>query len=171
VAFKEFSTRWRDQVDERIANDSDRARQLLDQVRRLNSQIEGSELDHVVSQPWGRTRWDWYDAAALVEVAEAMQLGFWIMAHVDLDQMPGRDRDETGNQSKLHKLPEPFTATCLSGNADDDGRLEWTQPIEIRHEMHEAEALVVRYPPAGIPLEIGHTEPDTTIGHLRLAGG
>jgi hypothetical protein len=57
------------------------------------------------------------------------------------------------------------------GNDDDDGRLEWRHPIQIRHEMDRGEPLVVTYPPSGVPLELGHTEPETTVQHLARDGG
>lgn len=56
-------------------------------------------------------------------------------------------------------------------NDDDDGRLEWRHPIQISHEMDRGEPLVVIYPPSGVPLEIGHTEPETTVQHLARDGG
>ncbi|MGH2868103.1 MAG: hypothetical protein ACRDNK_11130 [Solirubrobacteraceae bacterium] len=171
MAITEFARAWRDEVDERIVADPDRAAQLLQQIQRLNSRASVSALDDVVSQPWSRRRRDWYDAAAIVEVAEQLQIGFWAIASVPLGAEPGKDRDELANQTKLDKLKTPYSAWCATGVGDDDGGLEWDAPIRIRHVMHEEEPLVLEYPASGVPLEIGHTEPETTIFHLRRDGG
>jgi hypothetical protein len=158
-------------VDRDIAAEPERARQLFDQIDRMNCRGSVSALDDVVSQPWARRRRDWYDAAAVVEVAEYLQLGFWVIARISLGECPGTDRDEAGNQAKLERLAVPYSALCASGTADDDGRLAWERPIEVGHTMLEGETLVLEYPPSGVPLEIGHTEPETTIFHLRKDGG
>lgn len=172
MAFAQFSRAWRDRVDESIAADSDHAAGLFRAIRRLNDPAASARaLDDVVSEPWGRRRRDWYDAAAQFEVALELQAGFCVIAYVDLGALPGLDRDEHENQEKLGGLASPFTAWCAGGTGDDDGRLELDQPVQVEHEMQDDERLVVLYPPSGVPLEIGHTEPETTIFHLRRDGG
>jgi hypothetical protein len=128
-------------------------------------------LDDVVSQPWARDRFDWYDAAAQYEVALHMQAGWCAIAAIRLGAAPGLDRQVEHNQAQLDALPAPFRAWCASGSADEDGWLEWNESINVVHSMQDDEPLGLTYPPSGVPLEIGHTEPETTIFHLRRDGG
>lgn len=170
MALTRFSELWRDRVDESIAVDRDFAETVLSIMRRLNDpNALARPLDDVVSQPWGRQRRDWYDGAAQVEIGAELQVGLLVIALIEVGAPPGRDREQAGNQQKLDRLSSPYSAWCASGN--DDGRLEWRHPIQISHEMDGGEPLVVVYPPSGVPLEIGHTEPETTVQHLARDGG
>lgn len=172
MALKVFKEAWRDRVDEAIVSDPIYVSTLHTFLRRLNDpRAHRTALDDVVSQPWGRSRYDWYDAAALYEIALLLELGWCVITYIELDVTPGRDREERLNQSKLNRLPEPFAAWCSSGSDEDDGRLEWSGRIAVRHTVQGDQPLVVTYGPAGVPLEIGHTEPETTICHLRRYGG
>jgi len=128
-------------------------------------------LDDVISQPWGQTRRDWYDAAAQIEVGLHLQAGWYVVATIDIDNIPGRDRDQKSNQRKLDALPAPFSASCATGTEDQDGWLSWDEEITVAHRMDGDIQLVVQYPPSSVPLEIGHTEPETTIWHLQRDGG
>lgn len=163
---------WRERVDETIASNPEYAGGLHMILRGLNAaRPDRTALQGVVSQPWGRKRFDWYDAAALYEVALHLQAGLCVAACIDLGCCPQRDREQAVNQSKLDAIPDPFVAWCCGGSGDDDGRLEWRSKITIVHEMHDRERLVVAYPPSGVPLEIGYTEPETTVFHLVRDGG
>jgi hypothetical protein len=129
---------WRDRADESIASDSDYATGLVRAIRRPNDPAAPARaLDDVVSHPWGRDRRDWYEAAAQLEVVLELQAGFSVIAQVDLGAVPGLNRHELDNQGKLSELPAPYTAWCEGGTGNDDGRLEWDQPIQIEHEMQD----------------------------------
>lgn len=141
-------------------------------IQRLNdASTPPNALGGVVSQPWARDRFDWYDAAAQYEVALQMQAGWCAIATIPLGAAPGRDRQVEHNQAHLDALPAPFSAWCASGSEDEDGWLEWAESMSVVHSMQDEERLALSYPPSGIPLEIGHTEPETTIFHLRRDGG
>lgn len=167
-----FSWRWKDDVDARMAADARYVTGLRAIVGRLNDrEASSSVLDHVVTQPWHRGRSDWYDAAALDMVGSLLRVGWLVAAIVPVGHIPGRDRDEDGNQRKLGSLSPPFSAWCAAGSGEDDGRLEWAEPVVVRHEMDGNRELLVEYGPSGVPLEIGHTNPETTIWHLQNDGG
>jgi hypothetical protein len=167
-----FSRAWRDNIDSQMASEATFCAGLHEIVLGLNDRnVPPTALDDVVSQPWRHSRRDWYDAAALIEVGLHLQAGWCVVTVVPINATPGRDRDEQSNQAKLDELPQPFSARCESGKGDDDGWLAWDAPISIRHVMDNGAPLLVRFPPSGIPLEIGHTEPETTIWHMRREGG
>ncbi len=172
MALEVYARGWRERVDREMASDPDYVAGLHEVLQGLNSaRTDPPALHGVVSQPWGKKRFDWYDAAGMYEVALHLQAGLCVALRVDLGQRPGRDREEATNQAKLDTLPAPFNAWCASGNADDDGRLEWASEIGVAHEVDGGERIVVAYPPSGVPIEIGYTEPETTVFHLVRDGG
>jgi hypothetical protein len=167
-----FAHLWRSEVDEKMSSNPDFVSGLYASLSRLNDAGEPSAtLDDVISQPWGQTRRDWYDAAAQIEVGLHLQAGWCVVTAINIDNLPGRDRDQKGNQRKLDALPAPFSAWCETGSEDQDGWLSWDEEITVAHRMDGDAQLVVQYPPSSVPLEIGHTEPETTIWHLRRDGG
>lgn len=167
-----FSRAWRDDIDRQMAVNPGLITTLHEMVVELNGPKESfSALRDVVSQPWRHPRRDWYDAAALIELGLHMQAGWCVVLRVPLGATPGKDRDQADNQAKLNRLDRPYSAWCASGNADDDGALSWDEPIVVQHVMDEERKLVVRFRPSQVPLEIGHTEPETTIWHIRRDGG
>ncbi len=168
----EFARLWRAEVDENIASNPDFATGLYASLSHLNdANTQSAVLDDVISQPWGRSRRDWYDAAAQIQVGLHLQAGWYVTATINLDRTPGRDRDQKNNQNKLDALIPPFSAWCEAGTGDQDGWLSWDREITITHKMDHDAPLVAEYPPSGVPLEIGHTEPETTIWHLQQDGG
>src|ERR1044072_3983302 len=90
---------------------------------------------------------------------------------IELGAHPGRDKDQAGNDAKLKELPSPFSASFEGGAGDCDGWFSWGQSVTVHHHMGEGEHLTVRYPASGVPLEVGRTEPETTVWHLRRDGG
>lgn len=167
-----FAQSWRAEVDQRIAADPEYASGLYQALSRLNDKTEPpSLLDNVISQPWGQLRRDWYDAAAQIEVGLHLQAGWCVCASVELGTKPGNDKDHVGNDTKLKGLRAPFEASFHGGAGDCDGWFEWKRPIELCHDMGEGHSLTLRYPSSGVPLEVGRTEPETTIWHLRYEGG
>lgn len=167
-----FARTWRAGVDRQIATDPLFASGLHDVLERLNdADLPDAALDHVVSQPWRQDRRDWYDAAGLIEVGRRLQAGWCVTFSVSVSAEPGRDKDEDGNNAKLLALPSPFAATFAGGRGDNDGRFAWTETIEVEHDMGDAYRMKVRYPPAEVPLEVGRTEPETTMWHLLEEGG
>ncbi len=158
-------------MDRRIAETPEHAVVLERLIRNLNGWDDHQgALDDVVSQPWGNSRRDWYDAAAQLEVAQYLQVGWYVLAVVSVGEEPGRDRDVAGNQSKLDRLPAPYSAQCGSGTGDNDGRLGWSDSVFVEHHMQDNERVVVNFGPTDVPLEIGHTDPATTIWHLWEEG-
>jgi hypothetical protein len=88
------------------AADPDYAQGLHSIIQRLNGgDRRPSALDDVVSQPWARDRFDWYDAAAQYEVALHMQARWCAIAAIRLGAAPGRDRQVEHNQ--------PSSTRCL----------------------------------------------------------
>jgi hypothetical protein len=167
-----FAEGWRADVDQRIATDPAFATGLHTMLVRLNDRTQPpAALDDVISQPWRQLRRDWYDAAAQIEVGLHLQAGWYVSAAVEVGATPGGDKDQVGNGTKLKGLPLPFNAWFDGGAGDCDGWFAWDEPVEVRHHMGDGEHLTVRYPVSGVPLEVGRTEPETTIWHLRRDGG
>jgi len=152
-----------------MASDHDHVSRLWEMLQLMSGRH--ASVASAVTQPWRSRRYDWYDAAAFDEVIVHAQHGWVAISFIAVGAHPGRDRDLTGNREKLARLPEPFHAAVTSGGFDCDGWLEWRQAIDIEHPLLDETQLRLRFPPSGVPLEIGHTEPETTIWHLRSEGG
>ena len=163
---------WRNETNRRMTHRPGYVTSLYEVLERLNSEDElPSLVDEVVTQPWRRGPADWYDAAAVFDVETRMQCGWLALAVVPLGAEPGPDREVGANQEALCRLPAPFSAACHSGPGDDDGWLEWDALIQVVHPMSDDQRLELEFPPSGVPLEIGHTDPDTTVWHLHQQGG
>jgi hypothetical protein len=125
----------------------------------------------VVSQPWRSPRYDWYSAAALHEVVETLKVGWLVIEWIEVGEEPRRDKEREANNRALKRLPAPFEARFVGGQRDSDGWFSWSDAITVVHPLVDDAEVKCRFPPSGIPLEVGHTEPETTIWHLRRAGG
>ena len=167
-----YATLWREDVDRRIASDPEFARNLHDILTDLNDPTAPPHaFVDVVSQPWARPRRDWYDAAAFLEVSLHLQLGWCVAATMDVGATPLPDADTDGNNAILKQLPAPFTATFHGGPGDNDGYVAWDQPQDISHDMGGGDRITARFARSMIPLEVGRTEPETTLQHLAVDGG
>jgi hypothetical protein len=81
------------------------------------------------------------------------------------------DADTAGNNAILQKLHAPFSATIQGGQGDNDGYVLWDRPCEVVHAMGAGLHLTARFETGAFPLEVGHTEPETTLSHLAGDGG
>ncbi len=99
--------------------------------------------------------------------------------HVDIKvgHTPSPDRCVDFNQSKLRRLPHPFSASVWSDKEPGDGRLRWSEAIRLtrwetrdedpEHDLYELEMRAAD----SVALEIGTTSAPTTWYHIFMRGG
>lgn len=119
---------------------------------------------------------DWPEpqlTAALMINAE-MNTGRFVSITLDVGRGPHADDERAENQAVLNALPAPFTAEVdMIQNGDDhDGWLSWAAPFEAGNNNTPNRVTIGVYPSgqAGIPLEIGYTQPSVTLNHLVAFG-
>jgi hypothetical protein len=165
-----FKDRWREQVERTTAKDPVVAWHYGSILRSLRRGTNPA-LVSAITQRWGVRRYDWYDAAAVAEIGLCLGVGHLLCGGVPIGEAPRRDRDRRTNRAILEALPDPFSATVARVNSDADGWFTWEQSVPIEHELMSSEYVRVVFEPGGLPLDIGATDPETTIWHIRSSGG
>ncbi len=167
-----FARTWRDAIDAEMARDHRVVSRRHGLLRMMSANtVMGRPLVAAVSQRWCSSRYDWYDATAFDEVVTSAELGWLVVAYGHVGATPGRDREQQANDAKLQGLPAPFEAWFAGGQGDCDGWLSWQGYLSVDHPLVDESILRMRFPTSGVPLEVGSTDPDTTIWHLRHEGG
>lgn len=95
------------------------------------------------------------------------------LIRVKVGAEPGADRCREQNAAALADLRHPFVAhlDMHQNNAEDDGTLEWTEPIRVKLYPNGSGANeYVMVPPASIPLEVGSSAPSKAFMHLAQYG-
>lgn len=121
--------------------------------------------------------------AALLETHARVTSGRVAVTVLAVENSPNGDACRTVNAKVLEQLPAPFVGWVdprqVSG--DQDGILEWSQPVRMRRstglsvesQCPRPHAVLSRVTvgPASLPLEIGDTLPSRTWAHLEQDGG
>ncbi|HET6509577.1 MAG TPA: hypothetical protein VFG42_22460 [Baekduia sp.] len=167
-----FSIEWKRQVEDDMAS-GERMQSLHDMLIQLRdpAYVASAAIVPAITQRWGHRGYDWYDAAAVDEVAFLAKVGLLAIAWVPVGAVPGKDREQRLNQERLDAIASPFGATFLGGAGDSDGTLGWDSPIELIHQQGDGTELHLKYEPTSIPLEVGHVAPETVPWHIRYEGG
>jgi hypothetical protein len=146
VAPRAFSSAWREQIDDAIAADPSVARSLRAAVRDLQANRDVDwEFAHAVSQPWNHRRYDWYDAAAILEVRNLALTGHVGVGKIEVSAPPRRDREAAENQTILATVPGGYEIECAGGAGDSDGRFEWSGVLELGQDLDDGTRQVLQY--------------------------
>jgi hypothetical protein len=167
-----FSIEWKRQAEDDMAS-GERMQSLQDMLVQLRdpTYVASATIVPAITQPWGHRGYDWYDAAAVDEVAFLAKVGLLAVAWVPVGAAPGKDREQPVNQERLNAIAPPFRAAFFGGASDSDGTFEWHSPIELIHQQGDGTEIHLRYDPTSIPLEVGHVAPETVPWHIRYEGG
>lgn len=102
----------------------------------------------------------------------------WITATcIYVGHPPAPDRERDVNRERLARLPHPFIAHVDTTQfyAEQDGTLEWTEPIQLGHwDIGEDGSPTWTYrtlEPGLGALEIGSTKASKTLHHVMLNAG
>lgn len=140
-------------------------------------------LDVFGQQHTPASRWPAAQIAAFARLYGDLMSGATARATVYGLSVPAADRERKQNGTALAHLPRPFVAhvDALQSNADQDGWLEWTEPITVEKSTGEAflEPGGATFPvqtfitvqPGSVPLEIGTTKASVTLAHLTYQQG
>jgi hypothetical protein len=163
--------------------DPDHSRHLHTVAARLRAGRFPDWLAAVVGQTPARPgAWPPHQVAAFTSVMTRLALGRVARRRIPLGASPGADADRAGNAARLRALPAPFVAhlDLTQHGADDDGLLEWTEPVTTWrstavpvmgvHVLHGAIQAPFEIRPAAVPLEVGYTLPSRTFAHLITEG-
>jgi len=114
----------------------------------------------------GFANWDLYAAYCFAHLHAWIGVGKVLMAAVDIGFEPLADCEIEGNDKLLAALPEPFSGRFCGGSRGCDGYVKWSEPIEFGQIDCTGREIVVIIPPRSVPLEVGYTNPDTTLYHI-----
>lgn len=142
-------------------------------------------LEAIGQLQWGGpSKWPRHQVAAFAIMHQYLMTGLAAEAGIYLGVTPYPDADRESNALALEDLPKPFTADIdkTQRNADQDGWLEWHEPIIVTRSVgvayyrstEEAPApLTMRQliPAGSVPLEIGTTLPSRTAMHVYADRG
>jgi hypothetical protein len=132
-----------------------------------------------------RNNWPLNQVAAFVCVFAGRHVGNYGQIRIGRVPSPQPDRCRAENAAAVADLPGPFRAVVdVDQNcADQDGYLEWDEPILVERTVAAsllpscprdyAERLIMPHHigPGRVPLEIGYTMPSRTLCHLDIDGG
>ena len=168
-----FANGWRRTVEERLAS----GELSVAAIKELLDYISGPDFPHrdlpsTVAQPYGRSQLDLYDAAAFDEVLAFLRGGFLGLGYVELGAPPGKDREVELNNQILSSIPPVGISARFAGGAgDSDGVFEWHRPLPVTQHREDAPQATAWLRPSQLPLEVGHTQAETTLWHLRVDAG
>lgn len=126
------------------------------------------EIDCVLQKhvPW----YDLYDAYAFAQIHTMMWSGEVVVVKVAMGDEPFPDACIKQNDAVMKKMVRPFVGNFYGGLRDQDGWVEWTEPVfgteffvddeDVEHKR------LVEIPVGGVPLEVGSTYAARTLGHI-----
>jgi hypothetical protein len=118
-----------------------------------------SLVDVIVQKSVGHS-FDIYDAFCMAKFLLLMDRGELAIVVVPMGRGPFPDAQEDENNAVLARLPALFTASVASGNADQDGWIEWNRPVKAIDGQE--------LPPGRAPLEIGTTKASRSLLHIQM---
>lgn len=167
-----FSRIWRSGVEEQLAAGElsfVSLKELLDYMG--SDEFPRPEIAAAISQPYRQAQLSIYDAAAFNEILALLRGGYLGIASAALGGAPGKDRQGDHNNATLAKLPAGLEAEFAGGPGDNDGRFGWTVPLPVKQARDGHPQVTAWLRPGELPLEVGHTDPETTLWHLMREGG
>lgn len=131
------------------------------------------------------SRWPLHQHAAFLELHALIGSGRVAFTYISTGGAPGADADRKGNAAKLADTCHPFAAALnmTQNGAACDGRLRWSEPLEISRPtgsffyedacVRATQTPVMRptvRAPGSAPLEVGDSWPSRTLMHLWQYG-
>uniref|UniRef100_UPI000B1CC9F7 hypothetical protein n=1 Tax=Atopomonas hussainii TaxID=1429083 RepID=UPI000B1CC9F7 len=91
-----------------------------------------SFIDCVYQYSWHHKP-DLYDKYILFDTIQELNGvdGSYLVFQVRVGDLPYADKDVTGNNQVLSRLPPPFAAAFTGGNQGEDGYFSWVSPVHI----------------------------------------
>jgi hypothetical protein len=107
------------------------------------------------------------DAAGFAVIWNAIQFGQILHVRIPTDTPPSPDNMLRENESVLQRISFPFKAMIWGGNAEQDGLLEWKEPIQLARTQAGNALEILDLKEGSAPLEIGYTAASKTLSHLN----
>jgi len=155
-------------VEQWLRSDATAGLVLMEYLDKMRSGFYGELLDVIGQRSDRAPNYDVYDAYAFALVNMARATGELVQTNIELSVTPKADKEVEENNRRLQQLQPLFTAKFYGGTADDDGFVEWTQPILA---CTPGKNEVWKVPKGQIRLEVGTTSPIRTLFHIRREGG
>lgn len=154
-------------VDERSADDTEFVMHLSRYRNALNSKGFDSGYISLFMHKFEKIhhKYDAYDAFCFSLFHNLVYAKKIALLRIPMNDEPLADAEVTEQNELLARLPMPFTAKFYGGKGDDDGWLRWHTNIKLALYANGF-TQTVEIDPGQASLEIGYTEPSTTIYHL-----
>lgn len=127
----------------------------------------------IIMQKFSREPIDIYDTYAYFLIWEAMMVGKINFAEIHIGKTPFGDKGVNENNEILSTLRHPFRAEFSPSKGrgyNDDGTFYWDIPIELGIKIPDGTEFQHTVAPWQAPLEVGYTNPETTLMHLKEQG-
>ena len=128
------------------------------------------EQDYVdaIMDPYMVREIDLMRAAHFADIHTALCMGEVLYCKIRVGKTPGGDTEESYNNKLLSNIPEPYSAKFYGGSGgDNDGNLRWHGKVSVGIITTNGEKIRKSLPTDfSAPLEVGYTEPTTTLLHL-----
>ncbi len=152
----------------------DKQRVDLGQIQILLLQRRWGDLQDVVFQDYRGWECSVEDALAWSQLWEGFSRGQILYIPVQVGETPLTDKNRAKNEKTLNGGLKRWKmkASVLRHNGDDDGRIDWSEPLVVDQAWFDPESSIERYRTYQIPagwcrLEIGATKGSRTVFHLR----
>lgn len=170
-------------LDELLAMPDGNATLMKYQLGIRDERYDRDLVDAIGQQHFSPRNWPLEQVAAFSHVYSGLMGGVIARTIIGCDGEPHADRRRDTNAAILGNLPAPFVAhlDMDQRNADDDGLLEWTEPIIVEKSTGAAfmDPYGATYPlqtfitvqPGSVPLEVGSSKASVTMMHIGLFRG
>ena len=147
--------------NEMLANDPAQVSLCAETLRKMNDTEFSQGFKDIFVQSHDNSPYSLSDAWIFAQLVSEMALGNLKICKIELGEEPDADVEEASNNTKLQRLPEPFTGNFRGGGGlDNDGKICWDSQVTWQS---------VTWAPGEAELEVGVTKAVTTWRHLRLA--
>jgi len=153
-------------VDEKL-EDPKWVKVLIDIKRRLANSYYDQKYVDIIFQKWDRFSVSFYDAYAFIQAWSMFQLAQVVMTEIRFGCKPLSDVLFVDNNKMLAMLEPDITASVTSGTDDCDGILRVNYPFEMDMINSVTGEKKTKIAKGSYPLEIGYTNPEVTLLHLR----
>lgn len=161
-------------VSKRLKESPELAIILADVLDKMNTGFYPRRHVDVIVQKH-RFGYDMYDAYCYAQAHTLIGIGEWVITEIDIGCVPHSDKAEEINNEYLRNLNPVFSAECWSGTQDEDGYLEWDQPIQAEQMIRRENGNIDRYyctiNPRNVPLEIGSQSGAKTLVQVKSSRG
>ena len=108
------------------------------------------------------------EAYCFSQVHTLIMIGAILVTRIAVQREPVADKNIVLNNVVLETLPHPFIGAFWGGLADEDGWLQWKEPIRATNCSTDENTYTK---PWRIPLEVGYTQASRTMLHIAQDRG